>query len=153
MHQGWLICRGMPQLSKAPVVTLSLLKSLNPHQYRIPSHQSVTPNTSYMSNKDKPNFNEPPHRGNQEVERMVGRGLCRDWVTGSHHRVAVGRVVRRLTYSSLSLSGRTLAKVQSVGGAQRRHGPVPSAPLCLRSYRPEAYATVWKQWQMMKQPI
>ena len=56
------------------------------------------------------------HRGSREVERMVGRGLRRGWVAESRRRGAVGRIACQLACGTISR--RTLADVQSVGGAE-----------------------------------
>ncbi|KAF0314667.1 putative RNA-directed DNA polymerase from transposon BS [Amphibalanus amphitrite] len=59
---------------------------------------------------------EALHRGSREVERMVERGLRRGWVAKSHRRGAVGRLACQLACGTISR--RTLADVQSVGGAE-----------------------------------
>ena len=59
---------------------------------------------------------EAQQRGSREVERMVGRGLRRGWVAKSHRRGAVGRLACQLACGTISR--RTLADVQSVGGAE-----------------------------------
>ena len=59
---------------------------------------------------------EAQQRGSREVERMVGRGLRRGWVAKSHRRGAVRRLACQLACGTISR--RTLADVQSVGGAE-----------------------------------
>lgn len=55
-------------------------------------------------------------RGSREVERMVERGLRRGWVARSRRRGAAGRIACQLACGTISR--RTLADVQSVGGAE-----------------------------------
>ena len=55
-------------------------------------------------------------RGSREVERMVERGLRRGWVARSRRRSHVGPIACQLACGTISR--RTLADVQSVGGAE-----------------------------------